>query len=96
MKRSKKSANPFYALLVLVGVAFVVSAAAFCVMTVRATAAGGVPTTEHPLLAWMDQHGVTLLIVELALLMISTFGAIGTDSYWQRRAARSHDARRNQ
>ena len=39
-------------------------------------------------MAWMDRHGNTALLAELALLGVCTFGAIGTDEYWQRRAAR--------
>ncbi len=96
MNKSKKSANPFYALLVLVGISFVVTAAAFYVMTLRATAVSSLPTAEHPLMLWMDEHGITALLVELALLAVCTFGAIGTDEYWQRRAARSDDAHRKQ
>lgn len=85
MKRSRKSANPFYVLLVLVGIAFVITAALFCVMVTRTNAAGGALPAEHPLMIWMDQHGMSLLMAELAVLMFCTFGAIGTDDYWQRR-----------
>jgi predicted PurR-regulated permease PerM len=92
MKKSRKSANPFYVLLVLVGITFVVTATAFCVMTSRALAAGGVASAEHPLMAWMDKHGMTAMLVELALLGVFTIGAIGTDQFWQRRAATRHKA----
>ena len=91
MKKSYKSANPFYVLLVPVGIAFVITAMVFYIMTSRITVGDGTPVAEHPLMSWMDKHGMTLLLSELALLMIATFGAIGTDTYWQRRAARSHD-----
>ena len=88
MKPSKKSANPFYALLVLVGLAFVVTAAAYGVMATREARAAstGKPVAEHALIRWMHEHGNTALIAELALLGVSTFGAIGTDEFWQRRA----------
>ena len=92
MKKSRKSANPFYVLLVIAGVAFVVTAATFCVLVSRANAADGPPAAEHPLMLWMDRHGMSLLLVELALLMTSTIGAIGTDNYWQRRSATGHKA----
>ncbi len=90
MKPSKKSANPFYALLVLVGLTFVVTAAAYGVMAVRESraAATGEPVAEHPLMRWMHEHGNTALLTELALLGVCTFGAIGTDEFWQRRTTR--------
>jgi hypothetical protein len=94
MKRSRKSANPFYVLLVVAGIAFVVTAALFCVLVSR-TMAPGASLPVHPLMLWMDRHGMSLLIAELVLLIVCTFGAIGTDSYWQRRAANSQNARQN-
>jgi hypothetical protein len=92
MKKSYKSANPFYLLLVPVGITFVVTAMTFYVMTARVTSGGGSQALDHPLMQWMDEHGMTLLIAELVLLMIATFGAIGTDTYWQRRAAAKRDS----
>jgi hypothetical protein len=48
------------------------------------------PATETPagksLLAFLDLHGAQLLGVELVLLAAATFGAIGTDGYWNRAA----------
>jgi hypothetical protein len=89
MKASKKSANPFYALLIVVGLAFFVTATAYGVMAVRESraAASGEPVAEHALIRWMHEHGNTALLSELALLGVCTFGAIGTDEFWQRRAA---------
>jgi hypothetical protein len=87
MKPSRKSANPFYALLIVVGLAFVVTAAAYGVMAVRESraAATGERVAEHALIQWMHEHGNTALVAELALLGVCTFGAIGTDEFWQRR-----------
>jgi cytochrome b len=89
MKPSKKSANPFYGLLVVAGLAFVVTAAAYGVMAVRETraAVSGQAVAEHKLMKWMHDHGNTALLTELAILGACTFGAIGTDDFWQRRAA---------
>jgi hypothetical protein len=91
MKSSKKSANPFYILLVAFGLTFVVTATAYGVMAFRESraAVSGSPSIGHPLMEWMNRHGNTALMVELVLLGISTVAAIGTDDYWQRRAARS-------
>ena len=46
------------------------------------------PQADHPLMDWLDDHGNGLLMLELTLLAIGTCGAIATDDYWQRRAAR--------
>ena len=95
LPRSRKSANPFFVLLVVIGVAFVVTAMSFWVMSLNrleaASAAPGGQATPHPLLAWLEAHGMTALVVELVLLAACTVGAIGTDDYWQRRAARRKD-----
>jgi hypothetical protein len=79
-----KAANPFYALLMVVGVAFALTACAYGVMTVR----GLDPhrADEGGLVGLMDQHGLTILVVELVLLGLLTVLAIGTDEYWTRRA----------
>lgn len=80
-----KATNPFYALLLVVGVVFAISACAYGVMTVR----GLDPqrADEGGLVGLMDQHGLTIMVVELVLLGLLTVLAIGTDEYWSRRAA---------
>lgn len=92
MNKSHKSTNPFYVLLVLIGIAFFITATAFGVMTSRANSAPDGGSAEHPLMSWMDQHGMAALGVELALLAACTVGAIGTDEYWQRRTAARNDS----
>jgi hypothetical protein len=90
MPRSFKSKNPFYALLVIVGLAFALTATAYCVMAfrdVRLPAATEKATpASHPLIAWMHRNGEAALLTELTLLGVFVVGAIGTDNYWQRRA----------
>jgi hypothetical protein len=93
MRRSNKFANPFYALLLTAGIAFALTATAYGVMAFRearpATLDSAVVATEkpieHPLMAWMSQHGEAALLTELGFLAVFVFGAIGTDDYWQRR-----------
>ena len=102
MRRSNKSANPFYVLLIIAGLSFAMTTTAYVVMAfreahTRAEAGSGTATTvsqrdEHPLMQWMRHYGNTALLTELGLLAICTFAAIGTDNYWQRRA----DLRRSQ
>jgi hypothetical protein len=92
MRRSSKSKNPFYVLLIITGIAFALTATAYGIMVTRETsatqtAAGDSTPGEHPLMSWMRHHGNTALMVELLLLAICTFGAIGTDEFWQRRNA---------
>ena len=80
--------NPFYALLLLAGTAFLVTALAYGVMTVRLSRPGGGAADSNPaLMQFMRQRGGTLLLVELAALGILTVAAIGTDGFWERRAA---------
>jgi hypothetical protein len=102
VRRSRKSANPFYVLLIIAGLSFALTATAYVVMAFRdahardATTAMGTTAVatsdEHPLMVWMRHHGDAALLTELGLLAICTFAAIGTDTYWQRRA----DLRRSQ
>ena len=59
---AKKRRNPFYVLLVPVGVAFVVTAFAYGFMAFqavqrRAGGRGGAPRAAHPLFQWLRAHG---------------------------------------
>jgi hypothetical protein len=83
-----KPANPFYLLLVVVGVLFVITASAYFVMAARMVDPSDAALQSSSLVSLMDQHGLTLLVVELVLLTIATFAAIGTDEFWARRAER--------
>jgi hypothetical protein len=95
MRRSNKFANPFYSLLLMAGIAFALTATAYGVMAFRdarpvpldANVVTTAPTVEHPLMAWMSNHGEAALLTELGFLAVFVFGAIGTDDYWQRRRA---------
>jgi hypothetical protein len=97
MRRSHKFANPFYALLLIAGIAFALTATAYGVMAFRearpapldADVVGAETAVEHPLMAWMSRHGEAALLTELGFLAVFVFGAIGTDDYWQRRRART-------
>ena len=91
MPRSLKSRNPFYALLVVMGVTFALTATTYCVMAFREARipAGAevaqAATAPHPLITWIHHNGETALLTELALLGIFVVAAIATDNYWQRR-----------
>jgi hypothetical protein len=90
MQRSEKFANPFYSLLLAAGIIFALTAISYGVMAFREARppAADVPAAgPHPLMVWMSEHGEKALLAELGFLAVFTFAAIGTDSYWQRRAA---------
>jgi hypothetical protein len=89
MARTHKYINPFYGLLIPVGVAFVISASAYGVMAVRDTSrsASGEPKEQTGLLGFMDRQGVWVLGTEVLLLGLLTGCAIGTDEIWFRKAA---------
>jgi hypothetical protein len=86
--RVRKRTNPFYALLIVVGIAFSITAVAYFVMALRGnksrTAGVGYVQAEPPqgLLVFLDQYGVKLMAGELGLLALATWGAICTDHWW--------------
>ena len=94
MTNNKKVANPFYVLLLAAGVLFSITACAYGVMMLKGGDAGnadGSVTSSHRLIEFLDRHGAVVMTVELAVLAVATFAAIGTDDYWTRRAAAKAD-----
>ena len=75
----KKKRNPFYPLLILLGIVFVISASTYGVMAIRGTDRSEAISNETGLMGFMDQHGDWLLIIEVVLLGLLTVAAIGTD-----------------
>ncbi len=73
----KPAPNPFYSLLILTGVAFVLTASAFLVMMMR-DVQGTAPRTA--LTDWLSLYGTKALVIELVILAIGTWGAMATDS----------------
>ena len=89
MPRIQRGFNPFYAALMIVGVAFAVSAIVYGIMALRELR-GVVPAPgQRGLMAWMSEHGEWLLGVELALLMLLSLAAMLTDDYWFKKQQRS-------
>ncbi len=73
--------NPFYALLIVSGTVFTITACAYGVMAFSAVQGTALDPEGNGtgLLAFLDRHGLTLLGAELALLAVATVGAIATD-----------------
>jgi hypothetical protein len=91
-KRCKR-VNPFYLLLVVAGTLFTVTACAYGVMAVKQLHASDfpVPGQARPMtlassdvgfVQFMDEHGVRLMLGELAVLGLACFAAMGTDRLW--------------
>jgi hypothetical protein len=81
--------NPFYVLILVVGTVFAVSACAYGVLAVRtlhAVSSDDSLVRAQPLrdVQWLQEHGDALLVVELAILAVLTFAAIGTDGWWDK------------
>jgi hypothetical protein len=82
---ARKPRNPFYVLLVPVGVAFVVTAFAYGVMafqSVNTLRGEDVARNAHPLWTWLRRNGDETMLGELAVLGVLTAAAIGTDRWW--------------
>ena len=82
MSRAKQPANPFYVLLVVVGIVFSLTACLYGVVTVRALKSGPAAAAEGPSgsLEWLDRNAVAIFGVELAVLAACTIGAIALDT----------------
>ena len=91
MASQPKPTNPFYIVLLIAGVLFVVTACAYVVMTVKArdtNASGQENPSSKRFVEIVDRYGFAALMIELGVLAGATFAAIGTDDYWTRRAER--------
>jgi hypothetical protein len=94
--KQKEPFNPFYALLVIAGVAFTLTACAYALLMVRATrpdssvAAGSTSPVEEEsaLMRLLDERGMEIMGVEVLILGLATVGAIGLDQWRGNREAR--------
>ena len=89
MARRKQAINPFYPLLVVAGVAFAITACAYGIMAVKAMTPDASDQT-HPLLVFLDRHGMMLLGGELTVLAVMCGLAMATDSYWTAHGQSEH------
>lgn len=87
MAAKKKRTNPFYILLVLVGISFTITACAYGVMTVRGIRPELVADGEESgagLMHYLDKEGFSLLMWQLGILAVLTVAAMLADQYWIR------------
>ncbi|HYO24061.1 MAG TPA: hypothetical protein VEQ85_03850 [Lacipirellulaceae bacterium] len=85
---TRKRRNPFYILLIPVGVAFVVTAFAYGLMAFSAVNGPGDADSAfrtHPLFRWLRTSGDAAMLWELAALAVLTVATIATDSLWSGR-----------
>jgi uncharacterized protein (UPF0333 family) len=81
----KKFKNPFYTLLIPVGLVFVITVFVYVLMA--STELSGTKRevrdqANQPLFTWLNEHGTKLVLWELGVLGVLTVGAIATDSWW--------------
>ena len=95
MAKQRRPINPFYILLVVTGLVFALTACGFGVMTftdvhgteiLEAAGAEKVPAgQDHTLFAFLDQSGMKVMLIELAVLAVATVGCIVLDTWYERR-----------
>jgi hypothetical protein len=103
--KQRQPFNPFYAALVIVGVAFTITACGYAVMMVRAARpSDSTAASNGGLMALLEKRGMEIMGLEVLLLAVATVGAIGLDQWRsrdtfraaERPAARSHAERGNE
>jgi hypothetical protein len=88
--KPKEPFNPFYALVLVLGVVFAVTTFAYGTMAYRATDAAAAASDARPgLMNLVDRFGVPAMGVELGLLGAATAGAMWLDGRRTRRDERT-------
>lgn len=75
----QKKVNPFSVLLGIVGIAFTLTAACYCLFVLRGIRPETARAAPHLLERFIDRWGTTALVVELIALAAATFGSIAWD-----------------
>lgn len=92
MSSQSEPRNPFYLLLLIVGLVFIVTVLAYAVIPVleqKAMDAGQMPP-ESPFRDSLREHGWMWVLAEVALLVILGLASMGLDRY--RRYVQERDA----
>ena len=75
----RKKVNPFSVLLGIVGIAFTLTAACYCLFVLRGVRPETARAAPHLLERLIDRWGTTALVVELVALAVATFGSFAFD-----------------
>ncbi len=84
MSNNKPDGNPFYAMVVLVGVVFLVTAMSYVMALVRLEnqpAATTVPARVNPAMQFLEQRGGSLLLWEAGVLTVIAVLAMALDRW---------------
>ncbi|MFM7074560.1 MAG: hypothetical protein ACKO5R_07005 [Planctomycetaceae bacterium] len=84
----RRRPNPFTVLLGVVGIAFTLTASAFCIAVLRGVRVETARQAPHGLDRLVSRYGTTALAVELVLLAVATVGSIAVDDLDHRRTRR--------
>lgn len=77
---ARRRTNPFYVVLGIVGFLFTITAMSYCMAVLRGVRPDRAAATRaHPVQQLMDRHGTAILLGELVVLAIATFGAVAMD-----------------
>lgn len=85
---AKKAKNPFYALVLIVGIGFLLTACAYTVLAFLDVRGHGDTAARSGLLTFLSNYGIMLFGIELGVLCAAMVGAFATEDYWQRRLER--------
>ena len=88
--KSRKARNPFYGLVLIVGIAFLLTACAYTMLAFLDVQGRTSSISSSRLLVYLNEHGVKLMGIELAVLCVAMVAAFGTEDFWQRRFDRRH------
>ncbi len=91
--KTKEPINPFYVLVVLLGVIFAITSCAYGTMAYRAIAPVADRDVGQGLMTFLDRYGIQALAVELTLLALAAFGAMGLDQARARQIGSDDDPR---
>ena len=94
VKSRLQLANPFYVALLVVGVAFALTASGYG-WSARLKLDPETFDRNAAFISLMDRYGMLSMIVELSLLTVLTFLAIVTDDFWEKRAQRASGGAKN-
>lgn len=80
MASTRARTNPFYVLLVVVGIVFSLTAMLYFILMLNQME--GRHGELSGVLHFMDKYGMRVMMLEIGVLAVATVGAIGTEHIW--------------